>query len=170
MENIGYETHNTILNLSTLYFVIMLYIIKLLIFGITHISKQRQNKVYRTMKDNLIWSELLTISIEGFMELYISGYLEYSYPLDTKSGEVKAKFFGNICLVHSLFIFPSILIWVQIQEKSTLNEFLFKQTYGVLYDGINLSNTWTQSFYLIFTIRRFIFISLGLFLFNYPIF
>jgi hypothetical protein len=42
------------------------------------------------MKKQLFWGELLTIMLEGFMELVISGYLEHSNPLNTSSGEAKA--------------------------------------------------------------------------------
>ena len=114
MENIGYDTHNTILNLSSLYFVLMFYLLKIVVFATLYLTRHRSNKVYLALRKTLFWEELLTLSIEGFMELYISGYLEYSYPLDTQPGEVKAKIIGYLCLVQSLIVFPSLLIWVAI--------------------------------------------------------
>ena len=122
MENIGYQSHNTILNLSTLYFVLMFYLVKLILLAALHSMRCRSNKVYKRLNQSLVWSEFLKISIEGFMELYITGYLEYSYPLDTSAGEVKARIVGWVCLVQSLVVFPSILIWVALQDVTTFQE------------------------------------------------
>ena len=59
MEDLGYETHNSILNLSTLYFVLMFYFIKVLLFSALHISRKRNNRLYRVMREQLFWGELL---------------------------------------------------------------------------------------------------------------
>ena len=120
MGDIGYETHNTILNLSTLYYVIWLYVAKVVLFLILHVAQRRQNWLNKHLKDSLFWGEILTIMIEGYMELYISGYLEYQYPLTTSNGEKQARIIGYICLFFSLILLPGILFWIQFQDQETL--------------------------------------------------
>jgi hypothetical protein len=61
MEDIGYETHNTILNLSTLYFVI--WFAEIVVFSILHVAKMRNNWLYRQLRSTLFWGEILTIMI-----------------------------------------------------------------------------------------------------------
>ena len=127
MENIGYETHNTILNLSTLYFVMWFYLVKVMIFGILHVSNKRNNRLYMQLRSTLFWGEILTIMMEGFMELYISGYLEYQYPLSTLNGEKQARVIGYLCLFLSLVLLPSLLSWVLYQNKEKLEDKDFEQ-------------------------------------------
>lgn len=76
MDSLGYDSHNVILNLSTLYFVLMYYFVKLAIFLILHLAKRRENRAYKSLTKSIFWGELIQIMIESFMELYIAGYLE----------------------------------------------------------------------------------------------
>ena len=63
MEDIGYETHNTILNLSTLYFIIWFYVAKVVVFGVLYVAKIRNNRLYKQLRSTLFWDEILTVMI-----------------------------------------------------------------------------------------------------------
>ena len=104
------------------------------------------------------------------MELFISGYLEYKNPLRTESGEIQSIFLGYLSLGLALLILPSCLIWVLIQDHHTLLDPSFKSQWHAAYSDISLSDRWSRSFYLIYILRRFIFLCLGFFVLEHPIF
>ena len=78
MEEIGYDTSNSMINLKTLAIVINIYIIKFLVCVIAWIAYKttgRGLKVYQKLKYEVFFEDAIAISIEGFLELCISGYL-----------------------------------------------------------------------------------------------
>ena len=78
MENIGYPTSNCIINLKTLFFLLQIYFLQvlmtILLATYTKITG-KETKLFSKLKNQLFFAEILVIGIEGFMELYISGYL-----------------------------------------------------------------------------------------------
>ena len=78
MEEIGYNSGNSMLNLKTLAFVINIYIIKFLICVTAWISYKttgRGLKIYQDLKNEVFFEDLIAITVEAFLELCISGYL-----------------------------------------------------------------------------------------------
>ena len=84
------------------------------------------------MVDRLYFDELITITLEGFMELCISGYLEHINPWRNNT-ETISVIAGYICLLLAIIILPSVLIWVLIQDRETFDEPQFEDTYGRAY-------------------------------------
>ena len=60
MGDLGYGT-NSIINLSTLYLVLWLYLAQIVVFGILYVLKMRKNRVYKYLQDSLFWRNLLII-------------------------------------------------------------------------------------------------------------
>jgi hypothetical protein len=88
---------------------------------VAHQSKGRYAKKYLNMMvEKLFFSEFIDICLGGYMELLISGYLEFSYPLTTNPSEVQALIVGLVSLAITMFVLPSMLIWVVIQDKETI--------------------------------------------------
>ena len=84
------------------------------------------------MVDRLFFDELITITLEGFMELCISGYLEHINPWRNYT-EIFSVYVGYICLFLALITLPSVLIWVLIQDRETFDEPQFEDKYGRAY-------------------------------------
>ena len=121
-------------------------------------------KKLKNKASELFFSEILVMSIEGFIELYIAGYLNYNKPLDTTFGEIHAHYLGYVLLFLGFFFMPSALIWVYIQDRETLEQEDFEKMWGPCYADISLRNNWTRAYYIIYIARRFVFITIGLFI------
>ena len=78
MRNIGYTSNNCSRNLGTLYFVIAFYFIQVLFTLFLAIFSKLTGKgvsILDKLISLLFFSEILILSIDGFMEFYITGYL-----------------------------------------------------------------------------------------------
>jgi hypothetical protein len=77
---LGYETHNSVLNLgsigifSFLYFVkIVLLLLPLKLFGRFKLA----NTLYKKLLSFMIFSEILELNFDGYFEIMIAGILSY---------------------------------------------------------------------------------------------
>ena len=77
VKDIGYGSCNAILNLSTLAVLIALYFVKIGVLFAIWMLKIFGKEVgyYETLKSQVFYSDLVAIALDGFMELFISGYL-----------------------------------------------------------------------------------------------
>lgn len=111
-------------------------------------GKHGSEKVVKSMADSLFYDEIITICLEGFLELVISGYLEHINPWRNPS-EYASVVMGYTCLLLALVMLPSVLIWVLIQDTETLYDSSFTERYGRAILDIKLHNRWTRSFYIV---------------------
>jgi len=172
MENIGYSNSNCLTNLGTMYFLLAVYVIDvvytILLAGFSKCSGKGKKALENKIKQ-LFFGELLVMSIESFIELYISGYLQLSMPFDTTVGERQGARLGYVLIFLALIFVPSALIWTFIQDRETLEEESFSDMWGPCYADISLRDNWSRAYHLVYITRRFIFISIGLFV-KQPIF
>ena len=75
MADLGYLTHNSIINLKTIFWTIVLYLIRIAIVCSLYLLKARKSKYYSKDIKNLFYNELIVLSIQGYLELLICGYL-----------------------------------------------------------------------------------------------
>jgi hypothetical protein len=169
MKNIGYTSNNCALNLGTIYFLVIFYLMQLtltLIIAIYNKFTGKGGKILRKLTKQLFFSEILIMSIEGFIEIYISGYIQVTQPLYTTFGESHSVYLGYSLLIIGMFFMPSSLIWTFIQDRPTLETPEFKAMWGQCYAEVSLRNNWSRAFYLIHIGRRFLFITIGIFITN----
>jgi hypothetical protein len=79
MENLGYETHNSIILLGCLGLVAMYWITRVVFYIFVLIPfvliTKRGLKYTKKLKKKLFFGELLTFTTEGYFEFLIAGYL-----------------------------------------------------------------------------------------------
>lgn len=82
MEDIGYESHNGIINLSMLFVAILLYFARLILLLLVALLALMTRSCCSCMVslrdkllDGLFFNSLIALSIEGYMEFLISGFL-----------------------------------------------------------------------------------------------
>lgn len=166
MENIGYETNNCILNLSTMYFLLLVYLIDVaftLCLAIFYRKTGKGKQLLIRKVESLFFAEILIISIESYIELYISEYLQVTKPFDTTPGEIQGEYMGWFLLFLGFVLVPFGLVWTYIQDKETLEDESFRKMWGPCYEGISLRDKWTKAYYIIYILRRAVFITVGLF-------
>jgi hypothetical protein len=123
MEDIGYQSHHSILNLSTMYFVMNIYLLKIVclvflkFFALSTDGKFRSRQKAQSIFDKVFFGELISISLEGYMELIICGYLEMINPVESTGIERQSVYLGYFSFFLGLIILPSMLIWVVVQDK-----------------------------------------------------
>ena len=79
VKDIGYSNCNAILNLSTLAILITIYFFKAALLAVLWIIFKVSGKKLsysQNLKNEVFYSDLVAIALEGFMELFISGYLQ----------------------------------------------------------------------------------------------
>ena len=121
MRDLGYKTSNSILNLGSLFILLMVYFIRVFLLIFFYISAKffgRGKKIYQKQVNALFYNEILLLMMEGYMEFLIAGYLNYDKPIcdDNASGEKIAIVVSYLCLMTTLVIVPGAMIYI-LNEK-----------------------------------------------------
>ena len=80
MQDLGYETHNSILNLGSLVIFGTLYCVKVFFYFIGRVIElisfnKIKIKYLDVWKNSLFYGEILSIILEAYMEWLIAGYM-----------------------------------------------------------------------------------------------
>ena len=118
MQEIGYENHNFIQNVGSLYLFIAIYIFKLIILGILKLWSMfigKQTEAYKSLFKQVIFSDLLILFLEGYMELCIAGFIRYHCVKPLFSDNLPAEIFSDtmcvICISMIVLIIPCFLVY-----------------------------------------------------------
>jgi len=111
IKDLGYEQHNSILNLGSIFIFNLVYFVKVLLyFTVVKIISMMSNwgkKLRKKMQKSLFFSGILTLSIEAYMEYLIAGTLNMRAPIYSTNGEYLAIAYGAYSLAVSLFFIPA---------------------------------------------------------------
>ena len=80
MGDLGYGSHSSIPNLQTIFFVLASYFLRVIIIVFVYLAYKmgsKKPKFYENWVKILFFGEIFAISIEGYFEFLISGYLQY---------------------------------------------------------------------------------------------
>jgi len=91
---------------------------------------------------NLLFGEIILISLEAYFEFLIGGYMNAYSSLDTTSGEKVGRYSGYYSLIVAAVVLPVFMIYVICQPKDRLRDPDFEQRWGSLYSGIRIDNKW----------------------------
>ena len=142
MEDLGYRTHNTLINLSSLVVYIFailscmgvylalsfagLFIPKapptMMEGGTPELPQSRSfsctscfKRYMRTARKHLFFRWLFSLILFGFMEFTIAGYLGLGARSDETFNESFSTFLAYCCLIATLFLLPLYYISLQIE-------------------------------------------------------
>jgi hypothetical protein len=117
MKDLGYKTHNSILNLGSLFILLIIYFLRMAILVFLFIiqlltGKCKQN--FQSQKRKVFFNEIMLILVEGYMEFFISGYLNFQKPLFQSQmfGEKASVIVSYFSMVGCLFILPAALCYM----------------------------------------------------------
>ena len=188
--DLGYETHNWMLNTRTLGILVAFYVAKLLFFvGYLPWMRRREtfkqsekmverdfeswDRDWRTwhlfvrLRDfllaRLFWIEILALMIEAEFEMLIAGYLQMKDPLTTSWGELFSSFLAFFGLCAALVGLPGAIIYVLRQEVDALSRVRFQYSWGYVYEGLRMESKWTLAYYLVYTMRRILYVFFAFF-------
>jgi hypothetical protein len=121
MEDIGYGSHNAIMNLGTMGIIFYFFFIKavfciVVLKGLAKINPLKFGKYYNKMYSMLFFSEILQLIMEGFMEFSTAGYLNIRQPLFTTGAEQMSYYYA-IVVVATMGLVMAIGIMVIYKAK-----------------------------------------------------
>lgn len=100
--DIGYETHNSMLNLGSLAIFTSLWFFKLPFLLLAKALSGKFTtfgKIFNKMYKAMVFGELIAILIDAYFEFLISGYLQFKAPLYSENGETVSVIIGGVGLV-----------------------------------------------------------------------
>ena len=118
MEDLGYSTHNSIINLGSLGLFSFIYVCKVVFYFlllIPAVGLSRSNSLLEwafKIKQKLFFTEFISITLEGYFEFLIAAYLNLSMPLDSTSGEKASLYIGWYSFIVPVIIFPLMFIMI----------------------------------------------------------
>ena len=173
MENIDIESHNSILNLNTIAVVIGLLLIRVTLSCLLKLMLLLTDGVKcleGLASKDLYWNTLLSLTLECFMDFVVCSYLNAQTLRDTKP--LLGETLGIICwasVMTLLFIVLPVALLLLITIKPSSKELKkdkHKEVWGVLYEDLRTKSRFQLAFYLVFVIRRSVFLCVGLFIEN----
>lgn len=90
MADLGYETHNAMLNLGSLAIFSTVWVLQVPFLFISYCLKSKMKimkRTYKYLKKSMMFGSLIALLIDACFEFLISGYLQLKHPLFSKSGE-----------------------------------------------------------------------------------
>ena len=168
METLGYETHNTLMNVGSLAICCFLYYVRLFIFCAILRWIPYFKKYSESIRNALVFREILQISTEGYFEFLISGIMNIMYPLTTTNGEVVSLVYGYYSLSMTVVLIPGILLYVFTRDLESIKEKPFHQKWGSLYEEFRQNSKLQAGYMAVFVLRRAVFVAISFLLPFYP--
>lgn len=130
MKDLGYRTHNSMLNLGSLFIFVVLYFLKVMLlpfFALGVMLSGKGEKTYQSLKDQLFFKEIIILLIEGCMEFMISGYLNIQEPLRGTSfiGEELSFWVAWFSFIKIMVVLPLAFFYMLQQPLARLESSSF---------------------------------------------
>jgi len=132
----------------------------LLLWPLMKCSKHAK-KAYDYILKDLWFNQILTIMIDGYMEILVSGYLSFKEPIMTKSGEYISYGTGIYVTILALVILPIVLIWSLYQPKDVIESEEFLNRWGRVFEDVRSTSKYHLLYTGMFMMRRLIFVSIA---------
>ena len=173
VQNLGYDSHNPMLNLGTMSLCIMAYTVRLLIL-LTIVYPNRRKKCckgcFKSLKESLLFGEILTIFVEAHIELCLAGTImtQISATGQNQDNNPVMWTLGISFLLVSYGLMPGLFLWLLCQKKTRYAKQVFQRKWGILLEGVNLHSKWHVAFFFVFILRRIFYVLCYTLLDGYP--
>jgi hypothetical protein len=136
---------------------VVIYIFALLVSKIT----KKENWIQKTLEKSLFYGDIISICIDAYIELLISGILNWQNPEVIKSpllGDQISKILLWFCLIVAIILVPLVCLYVFAHSLRTINLQHFEQKWGTLYHQVKKTSKSALMFFPIYCVRRLVFI------------
>jgi hypothetical protein len=169
MRDLGYETHNSVRLLGSLFIFSAFYFLRVMLFyPIVKLYVRMRNKgieYKQKLRDQLFYGELILISIESYIELLIAGYLNVKYKLNSTGGERMAIWVSYYCLIMCLVAMPLLSIYILTRDIELFHDERFEIKFGAFWEGIRKDSKAELGYNAVFMFRRAVFVGISFLLF-----
>ena len=115
MSDLGYNSFNPIINLGTLWVLLLLYIFKVTVtLAVLWPISRYYGKVMAMFKrawNEIFFGEFLVIIVEGYLEFLIVSFLVYQAPDGSQDKTPFLLGFGCVCFAISNGLVPLLIIY-----------------------------------------------------------
>ena len=121
MQNIGFEYRNSFQSLGALTFILFLYFLRMAIsilfkvFILILKVKDKENtlvKVYRALSKNIFFNQIISLSLEAYLEFYINGLINIKTADYSTNGELLGISISYFILFMIYVVIPSLLFYL----------------------------------------------------------
>ena len=162
-EDLGFDSHNMVKNLGSMFYYIMVLFIMMILSLILDRCKI-ENKCMQQMKENIkyfmIINQLFIVIQEGFIEILVSCYLNLQNPIMITFSDKLSNVLNIIIFIISLTVIPSSIIFTMTREETTLKLKESNEKYGGTYENLKINSKFNLFYNLLFIIRRMILVFL----------
>lgn len=173
LENVGFDSHNSVLNLNTVSIVIVFLCLRIaigLMFLIIERTCCRSSEGTRNCRkrllDNVFMNIILELGLEVLMDFIITIYLnaQAQIPGALKSGEILGYFLTAFASFMCFVVLPCCLVWYVVRRpsKEEIASEEFTGKWSILSEELRTDTRWHLAFYLVFYVRRMIYLAIGL--------
>ena len=123
------------------------------------------------ISQRLFFRDLISICLDGYIELLISGFLNLGLLNVVESkllGDIISYYIAILSLLLTLVLVPLIALYVLLQPLETLANPDFARKWSGFYENIKLKSKLHLLFYPIYCLRRLVFVLLCINLAEYP--
>ena len=156
------------MNLGTIAYFTGFYFIKVLFLAIIlyplKTFTNHGHYLFRKLKQKLFFGEILMILLEGYLDFVISFYMYIDYDpfyVSLSSERDELSEFAKYTIMILIFVVaPVSIIFVISHDTKELKSQVFQRDYGTIYKEFRHHSKLQIGFYLVFVLRRFLFISI----------
>lgn len=116
----------------------------------------------------LYFGDFIGLSLDSYLEFCVAGWLTINAPLLTTDGEAVSFYVGIYSLMVVLFILPTCIAYVNLQNINRLQERKFSEKWSKFYEDLRQDEKPALLYPVIFMARRMIFVLLVFFMYSYP--
>ena len=164
LANLKYESNNAVLNIGGLFLFMIIRAGMICLLVITHLLKLifkpsgDSNLVilHSYLEKNCIYSGVIMLFYEAFLENCISSYLGIMYPLKDSFNDFlgeKISFYLSFVCFGSNIVLLILTLWILTVDENKLSLPKFEKKWNALTDGLK-SDKKSRSWSLIFCLRR----------------
>ena len=116
------------------------------------------------MRKNLFFNHIFGLSLEAYFEFYIVGTLNMQSLQLNLNGEILGALLAIFCLFLIHVVLTCMSLYVLTRTKKNLDDENFKYFFGEMYENTKYDTKLTLLYTTIFILRRFIYLTLGIFI------
>ena len=115
--------------------------------------------IFFKMKNQLFFSHILMILLEGYMEYVISFRLVLEMPEKSVDNTELTFYINILSMIISMFLMPGIFIWLLFKSEFELRKRkTFRRKWQSLYEDLRPNSKAALFFNLLFVLRRLIYV------------
>jgi hypothetical protein len=163
MADLGYQSHNSIIILGSLWLFALVYVVKVVIYVmyvncVKNTWLKNKLKFIRGWKNQLFFCFILELMIEPYFEWCIAARMNMHHMTSTYFGDRLGNFTGYFSSFIAFTLFPAILMYVDSFPLKEYSNPKFIAKWGVITQDSKNNTRFHSRYIMVLTSRRLLFL------------